>query len=122
MSVDFLSVRTERAEPGAAALYREMTIEDYEAAIDLWNRTPGIGLSSADERAPFQAFLARNPSTCLAAEIDDRVIGTAVAGHDGRRGYLYHVAVDERYRRLGIGGELVRRVLCRMSESGVRKC
>ena len=88
----------------------------------MWRRTPGLGLSSADERGPFATFLARNPTTCLAAEIDGELVGTLVAGHDGRRGYLYHLAVAPEHRRRGIGSELVHLVLERMSDCGVRKC
>ena len=32
-------------------------------------------------------------------------------GHDGRRGYIYHVAVDENYRRKGIGRNWWQRLL-----------
>ena len=45
-----------------------------------------------------------------------------IAGHDGRRGYLYHVAVAPEWRRRGIASELVDLVLSRMTEDGVLKC
>jgi ribosomal protein S18 acetylase RimI-like enzyme len=102
--------------------YRPLSEDDFDAVVALWRRTPGIGLSSADESDRISAFLRRNPSMCIAAEIDNEVIGTVIAGHDGRRGYLYHVAVAPEWRRRGIGSELVDRVLRRMTKDGVLKC
>ena len=34
-------------------------------------------------------------------------MGSILCGHDGRRGCLYHVCVDEKYRRHGIGKAMV---------------
>ena len=52
-------------------------------------------------------FLKRNPSTSVVAVEDDKIVGSILCGHDGRRGCLYHVCVDEAYRRHGIGREMV---------------
>ena len=38
---------------------------------------------------------------------DGKVVGSILCGHDGRRGCLYHVCVDENYRRHGIGKDMV---------------
>jgi ribosomal protein S18 acetylase RimI-like enzyme len=89
---------------------REMFSTDYDAALALWQRCTGMGLSDADERAPMTRFLERNPGLSFIAMEDDQLIATVLCGSDGRRGYLYHLAVDPLYRRRGIGGELVRRV------------
>ncbi|WP_307724669.1 GNAT family N-acetyltransferase [Sporolactobacillus inulinus] len=35
------------------------------------------------------------------------MVGVILCGHDGRRGYIYHTAVDRSYRRQGIGKQLV---------------
>ena len=35
--------------------------EYYDAAMELWKRCEGIGLSDADEKAPMTAFLLKNP-------------------------------------------------------------
>ena len=44
-----------------------------------------------------------------------------MAGHDGRRGYLQHLAVDTAYRRQGIGTELVGRSLAALAALGINK-
>ena len=81
---------------------REATPADHAVLHALWARTPGIQLRGEDACAPFCAYLARNPGLSLLAETDGRIVGCLLAGHDGRRGYLQHLAVDSGYRRRGI--------------------
>ena len=50
------------------------------------------------------------------------LIGSILAGHDGRRGYIHHLAVDRAYRGRGIGRELVGRALSALRREGIEKC
>ncbi len=61
------------------------TPADYEAACALWAGMEGISLSDADSRAAIARFLERNPGTCFAAREGGRLVGTLLAGSDGRR-------------------------------------
>jgi putative acetyltransferase len=101
---------------------RAMTIEDYESVVKLWRRTDGIVLSDTDEKQPMSRFLSRNPGLSLVAEKNDQVIGTILCSHDGRRGYLHHLAVDTRYRRMGLGSKLVQECLLLLVREGITKC
>jgi len=49
-------------------------------------------------------------------------VGAVLGGHDGRRGYLHHLAVARKYRKKGIGHALVERVLVQMHSLGISKC
>lgn len=71
----------------------EMRLEDYDEAYTLWQNCPGIGLSDADSRCAIQRFLERNPGLNFIARQEGTLIGTCLCGSDGRRGYLYHLAV-----------------------------
>ncbi|MBU3839847.1 MAG: GNAT family N-acetyltransferase [Candidatus Ruminococcus intestinipullorum] len=85
-----------------------MTLDDYEQVYDLWNRIHGFRIRSIDDsREGIERFLKRNPSTSVVAEIDGKVVGSILCGHDGRRGCLYHVCVDKEFRRRGIGRQMV---------------
>ena len=87
---------------------RVMTLDDYEQVYDLWNRIHGFRIRSIDDsREGIERFLKRNPSTSVVAEIDGKVVGSILCGHDGRRGCLYHVCVDKEFRRRGIGRQMV---------------
>ena len=88
-------------------MVRIMTIEDYEGVYALWKKIKGFGIRSIDDSKEGVArFLKRNPTTSVVAEKDGRIVGSILCGHDGRRGCLYHVCVDEDYRRHGIGKAL----------------
>lgn len=101
---------------------REMSAGDYDEALELWQRCPGMGLSDADEKASLIRFLERNPGLSCIAREDGNLIGTCLCGTDGRRGYLYHLAVDPDQRRRGIGTELVSRVFSALQKLDIHKC
>jgi ribosomal protein S18 acetylase RimI-like enzyme len=96
--------------------------EDISAARALWQATPGVGLSAADEPAALTTFLARNPDTCFVAVAQGRLIGTIVVGHDGRRGLIHHLAVATDQRRSGLGRRLVEAGLAALHQQGIDKC
>jgi ribosomal protein S18 acetylase RimI-like enzyme len=102
--------------------FREMTISDYDRILSLWQKTPGLGLSEADSRKGILAFLERNLGLCFVCEEGERLIGTILCGHDGRRGYIYHLAVDEACRKRGIGRQLTQQSLDALRLLGIAKC
>ncbi len=101
---------------------REMVADDYDEVFPLWERAEGVGLTDADSREGVEKYLARNPGLSLVACQDGYIIGAILGGHDGRRGYLHHLAISPLYRRQGIGAALVRECLARLAASGIQKC
>ena len=101
---------------------RVFRIEDYDGVIALWRRTEGVGLNESDTRRAIAAYLLRNPRMSFVAERDDRIIGAVLCGHDGRRGYLHHLAVSKRYRQRGLGRRLVDACLAKLRRVGIQKC
>lgn len=101
---------------------RVMSVNDYEEVYDLWINTPGMGLNTIDDsREGVEKYLNRNPNTCFVAENDGWIVGVIMAGHDGRRGFIYHTAVDLQYRNQGIGKELVEHVMSALEKEGIHK-
>lgn len=101
---------------------RIMTMEDYDAVYRLWISTPGMGLNDLDDsREGIRRFLRRNPGTCFVAEKEGRIIGVIMSGHDGRRGYIYHTAVQESEQRQGIGGMLLDAAFHALEQEGISK-
>ena len=76
-----------------------MVIEDYDEVYQLWSLTKGIGLSGADTRENIDAYLRRNKDLSFVCEKSNRIIGAILCGHDGRRGFIHHLVIDEEYRR-----------------------
>lgn len=65
--------------------------------------------------------MKRNPQTCFVAEQEGEIVGVIIAGNDGRRGYIYHTAVDPNQRKSGIGKKLVEAALGALRECGITK-
>lgn len=101
---------------------RQMKIEDYEEVYHLWKRIRGFGIRSMDDsREGVERFLKRNPTTSVVAEENGKIVGAILCGHDGRRGCLYHVCVDEAYRRHGIGKAMVVKTMEALKEERINK-
>ena len=97
-------------------------IEAYEEVLALWKKCEGVGLSGADSRESIHTFLEQNPGLSFVALTEGRIIGTVLVGHDRRRGYIYHLAVNPDRRRQGLGRRLVDRGLQALKEAGIQKC
>ena len=112
-----------RVHPGAeGTIVRHFCVKDCDAVIALWRRTEGVGLNESDTRRAITAFLRRNPNLSFVAEQGGRIIGAVLCGHDGRRGYLHHLAVSKRHRCRGIGRQLVNACLTKLRKAGIQKC
>lgn len=101
--------------------YRPMVISDYDAIIDLWTKSEGVRLRDADSKQGIEKYLSRNPGFSFVAQHEGAVIGTIMAGHDGKRGYIQHLSVEGSHRRKGIGKELVRLCLEALKKEGILK-
>jgi ribosomal protein S18 acetylase RimI-like enzyme len=66
--------------------------------------------SLGDDDQSLRKFAQRNPGTFLVAARGTDVVGSAMGGWDGRRGWIYHVAVANAERRKGLATRLVRQV------------
>ena len=99
-----------------------MSIYDYEDSFDLWSNTEGMGLRSLDDsKDGINSFLKRNPRTNFICRDKDEIVGTILCGNDGRRGYIYHTAVKDSYRRKGIARELVHLAIESLKKEDIKK-
>lgn len=91
---------------------RTMTIADYEKVYALWMSCKNMGFNDIDDsKEGIARFLERNPNTSFVAMENDELLGIILGGHDGRRGYIYHMSVAENHRKKGIGSSLVEKCL-----------
>lgn len=101
---------------------RKMRIDDYDEVYALWMSCAGMGLNNLDDsRDGINQFIKRNPETCFVAEDGNKIIGVIIAGNDGRRGYVYHTAVNPQYRKCGIARQLVDTALLSLKQCGINK-
>ena len=73
-------------------IIREMTIDDYDEVYEMWQITTKRALSKADERDQMERYLKHNAGMSQVAVVDGKIVGTVLAGHDGRRGFIHHMA------------------------------
>lgn len=99
---------------------REFRIDDYPMVRDLW-QTAGLIFRPGDELEDVKLKLQRDPDLFLVAEKDDEIVGSVMGGWDGRRGWIYHLAVKPEHQRKGIGVGLVREVEKRLVAKGAKK-
>jgi len=95
---------------------REMQGSDYDHLVALWQDFSGNTMTGADSKEEFNDFLGRNSAYCFSAFEGERLIGSVMAGNDGRRGYIYHLAVERSFQNRGIA-----RMLMEASEDALRK-
>lgn len=102
---------------------REFDIsQDYEEVRNLWKGAgAGIQLRRSDDPDEILKKLQRDPDLFLVASSDEKIIGTVIGGFDGRRGLIYHLAVDQDYRERGIGSQLMEEVEKRLRLKGCIK-
>jgi ribosomal protein S18 acetylase RimI-like enzyme len=101
--------------------FREFRIEDYEAAVRLWKKVEGIEIAEGDSPEELVFFLSRNPGLSRVAAEGDNVVGVALCGHDGRRGYIYHLAVDPAYQGQGMARRLTAECLDGLRAAGLTR-
>lgn len=99
-----------------------MTLSDLPAVSRLWRRTEGIGLNESDTGAKIAIYLKRNPRMSFVARNGREIIGAVLCGHDGRRGYLHHLAVAKEHRGNGLGKKLVAASFSALRRAGITRC
>jgi ribosomal protein S18 acetylase RimI-like enzyme len=93
--------------------------EDYSRVIGLWEAAGrGIQVRRSDQPAEIEKKSQHDPDLFLVAEADGKIIGTVIGGFDGRRGLIYHLAVEASYRQRGIGSQLMQEIEARLRAKG----
>jgi len=98
---------------------RQFTVEDYDAAAALWELAEGM---SAPARHEVERKLESDPELFLVAEDESTppaMLGVVIGSYDGRRGWIFRLAVAADHRRLGIGRGLVFELERRFHQMGV---
>jgi ribosomal protein S18 acetylase RimI-like enzyme len=96
---------------------------DYESVYQLWRSIEkGVHVGRSDTLAEIEKKIARDPDLFIVAESDRAIIGSVIGGFDGRRGLIYHLAVAESFRGMGIGSRLMDEVELRLRAKGCLKC
>jgi len=99
---------------------RDLRRGDGNELRALW-RACGIRDRPGDDDSSLAAMASRNPGLCIVGFERERIVASALAGFDGRRGWLYHVATHPDARHRGVATRLVRMIEDRLRAMGCRK-
>ncbi len=103
--------------------FKILDMSHFVEAAALWKQTEGLGLIN-DSVGSIKNYLLRNKGmsfVCIESSTG-KVVGTNLAGHDGRRGYMYHLAVNKEHRGHGIGKTLVEMSVEAIKKEGITRC
>jgi len=100
---------------------REFVMDDYDAAIALWTGVEGVEICEGDSREEVAEYLNRNPGLSRVAEARGKIVGVAMCSHDGRRGWIYHLAVAAEYRGQKVGRRLLDDCMDGLRNAGLKR-
>jgi ribosomal protein S18 acetylase RimI-like enzyme len=89
---------------------RPYSESDETGVVELWREVFPDAPSWNIPEADIARKLTVQRELFLVATIEEEIVGTAMGGYDGHRGWVYYVVVSPRYRRQGIGTALMKRV------------
>jgi len=100
---------------------REFVMSDYDDVIALWEGVEGVEICEGDSRQEIAEYLKRNPGLSRVAVLDDKIVGAALCGHDGRRGWIYDLAVAPTHRRQKVGNVLLESCVDALRAIGLKR-
>lgn len=93
--------------------------DDYPSIINLWEQAGGdIHIGRSDTQEELFKKIQHDPDLFFVAEMYGNIIGAVIGGFDGRRGMIYHLAVDAQFCNLGVGTCLMECVEHRLRDKG----
>ena len=101
-------------------IIEKFSMKYYKEVIELWRKT-GISVGSTDTKEELKRMIEHNPDLFLIGKIDEKVIGVVMGGFDGRRGYVHHLAVDQKYQKKGYGKIIMDELMVRFRKMRVHK-
>lgn len=97
---------------------RDFELQDFDGLSELWSLTNLGNPQRGDNLDIIMQSISMGGKMLVAANADDKVIGTSWMTFDGRRIHLHHFGVHPDYQRKGIGKLLVKESLQFVKQKG----
>lgn len=100
---------------------RRFKKKDKNFVISLWKDVFNPQKPHNDPELVINTKVGFNDGLFFVACENTKIIGTIMAGYDGHRGWIYSLAVSQKYRRKGIGTKLVNKAITELINLGCVK-
>ncbi len=97
---------------------RDFELQDFDGLSEVWSLTNLGNPQRGDNLDIIMQSISMGGKMLVAANADDKVIGTSWMTFDGRRIHLHHFGVHPDYQREGIGKLLVEESLRFVKQKG----
>ncbi len=102
-------------------LIRKVNISDFGQIFSLWKKA-GLNISNLEkEFSDMQITVKMNPTSCLVLVRDKTIIGAALGAFNGRRGWVYHLAIHPDFQQEGYGSLLLQKVEEELRRKGAHR-
>ncbi len=101
-------------------LVRDFREADYDAVVGVW-RAAGLTIKPSDTLPELRKVIERNPGLLLVVEEEGSVVGAVIGAWDGRRAWVYHLAVLPAMQGRGTGRMLMDDLERRLRALGATK-
>lgn len=94
---------------------------DFTKLLTLWNEAGLSVVNFKNEQKELQMLLKLNPESCLVAAVNKKIVGSIIGAFNGRRVWIYHLAIHPEWQNKGIGSKLLKRVEKIFKKKGATK-
>ena len=101
--------------------FRELTPNDYEQLVELWEHQKIIGdIPCAKTREAYERYLAHNACLSLGAMDEEKLVGAILCGQQAKHAMIEHVTLHETYLSHNEGAPLINRLIHRAMNKLIR--
>ncbi len=101
-------------------IFREMKINDYQALINLWEKAKlPYKPNGRDTKENIKKQLELPTNRIILSEHNGKIIGSIIASHNKRKGWINRLAVHPDFRHRGIAKKLIEKAENFLQSEGI---
>lgn len=100
---------------------REIEISDFPKIYTLWKEAGLVVDNFEKEKQEFIQIITLNPTSCFVVDKANKIIGSCLGAFNGRRGWIYHLAIQPEYQNYGYGEMIFKKTEKALLKKGAKK-